>query len=101
MPHPRPVLLRAFILLLMKARISPLLIQGLKLHLNPCLTVQNPPPLVLHPQLLLQMPLLLQLKNLLPLFLLLGKMATLQPYPLSWAALKAPVGLLQLHRKLA
>lgn len=99
LPHPRPVLLRASILPPVKASTSPLLTQGLKLCLNPCLSIQHPLLLALHLQLLLQRPILSHLENLLP---LLPIMATsMRPYPPRQTAPKAPMGSLQLHRRLA
>lgn len=100
LPHPRPLLLRASTLLLpVKASTSPLLTQGLKLCLNPCLSIQHPPLLALYLPLLLQRPILSHLENLLP---LLPIMATsMRPYPPRQNAPKAPMGPPQLHRRSA
>lgn len=96
LPHPRPVLLRASILLPVEASTSPLPSQGLKLCLNPCLSIQHPLLLALHLHLLLQRVILWHPENLLP---LLHIMATLQPYPPCQIAPKEPLG--PLHRKIA
>lgn len=100
LPHPMPVLLRVSILLSMKASTSPLLTQGLKLCLTPRLSLQHPLLSALHLQLWLLRPILhLHLGNLLP---PLPIMATsLRPYPPRQTAPKAPLGPLQLHRRLA
>ncbi len=99
LPHPRQVLLRASILPPVKASTFPLLTQGLKLCLNPCLSIQHPRVLALHLQLLLQRPILSHLENLLPLLPITA--TSVRPYPPHRTAPKAPMGSLQLHRRLA
>lgn len=97
--HPRPVLLKAPLLLPVRASTSLLLTQGLNSCLNLCLSIQHPLLLALHLHLLLQSPIVSHIKNLLPSLPIMA--TTMWPYPLCQIAPKAPVGPLQLLRRLA
>lgn len=98
LPHPRPVRLRASLLVPLKASTFQLLTQGLQMCLNPSLSILHSSLLALHLQLQLQRLILSHLENLL---LLLPSMATMRPYLPRQTAPKAPMGLPQLHRGLA